>query len=197
MARPRIFYGWWVALAFSLIVFLTTGIRFTVGPFLKPVVADLGLDRGGFSLVISLSLFLYGAFMPLVGRLVDRFGARLVVTAGTLILAGALAATGTATTLWQLYLFYGVLGAVGLAATGHVVASAILVRWFVRRRGTVVGLLSGASMAGMTLLVPVAMWFILTVGWRTTYLVLALFSLLLVLPLSLWVLRDDPAAIGE
>lgn len=197
MARARVFYGWWVALAFYLIVFLSTGIRFTVGPFLKPVVADLGLDRGSFSLVISLSLFLYGAFMPLVGRLVDRFGSRLVVTAGALILAGALAAVGSATTLWQLYLFYGILVAVGLAATGHVVASAILVRWFVRRRGTVVGMLSGASMAGMTFLVPAAMWLILTFGWRATYVLLGAFTLLLVLPLSLWVLRDAPEAIGE
>src|SRR3990172_1333843 len=74
MARGKIFYGWWVAVAFCVIVFLSTGLRFTVGPFLKPLVADLGLDRGSFSLVISLSLFLYGAFMPVVGRLVDRFG---------------------------------------------------------------------------------------------------------------------------
>jgi MFS family permease len=183
--------------AFCLIVFLSTGLRFTVGPFLKPIVGDLGLDRGSFSLVISLSLFLYGAFMPVVGRLVDRFGSRVVVTVGTLVLAVALAATGRATTLWQLYLFYGVLAAVGLAATGHVVASAILVRWFVKRRGTVVGVLSGASMAGMTFLVPIAMWLILTVGWRTTYLLLGIFTLVLVLPLSLWVLRDDPEAIGQ
>ncbi|MFZ1061080.1 MAG: MFS transporter, partial [Candidatus Rokuibacteriota bacterium] len=197
MARGRIFYGWWVAVAFCVIVFLSTGLRFTVGPFLKPVVGDLGLDRGSFSLVISLSLFLYGAFMPVVGRLVDRFGSRLVVTIGALILAGSLAATGRATTLWELYLFYGIIAAVGFAATGHVVASAILVRWFVRRRGTVVGVLSGASMAGMTFLVPIAMWFILTIGWRTTYLLLGVFTLVLVLPLSLWVLRDNPEAIGQ
>ncbi len=77
-APARVFYGWRVALAFSLIVLLSSGIRFTVGPFLKPVTAELGLDRGSFSLVVSLSLFLYGAFMPLVGRLVDRVGARAV-----------------------------------------------------------------------------------------------------------------------
>ena len=57
-AEPWIFYGWWVAVAFSLIIFLSTGIRFAVGPFLKPVVGDLGIDRGTFSLVVSLSLFL-------------------------------------------------------------------------------------------------------------------------------------------
>ena len=57
----RVFYGWWVAPAFVVTVFHSTGIRFTVGPFLKRIVTDLGLDRGGFSLVVSLSLFLYGA----------------------------------------------------------------------------------------------------------------------------------------
>jgi cyanate permease len=67
----RIFYGYWVVLALSVVVFLSAGIRFPIGPLLKPVAADLGLDRGSFSLVISLSLCLHGAFMPLVGRLVD------------------------------------------------------------------------------------------------------------------------------
>src|SRR3989337_2888811 len=103
MARGKIFYGWWVAVAFCVIVFLSTGLRFTVGPFLKPVVADLGLDRGSFSLVVSLSLFLYGAFMPVVGRLVDRFGARLVVSTGALVLARSLGATGGGTTAPALY----------------------------------------------------------------------------------------------
>ena len=82
-APARVFYGWWVAAAFSLIIFVSTGIRFAVGPFLKPVVDDLGLDRGSFSLVISLSLFLYGAFMPVIGPLVDRWGSRSRCRAGS------------------------------------------------------------------------------------------------------------------
>ena len=58
-APSRVFYGWWVAAAFSLIIFLSTGARFAVGPFPKPVVSDLGLDRGSFSLVISLFLLIH------------------------------------------------------------------------------------------------------------------------------------------
>jgi hypothetical protein len=52
-APARMFYGWRVALAFSVVVFLSAGIRFAAGPFLEPVVADLGLDRGSCSLVIG------------------------------------------------------------------------------------------------------------------------------------------------
>lgn len=196
MAPAKIFYGWWVVLAFSVMVFLSSGLRFTVGPFLKPVVTDLDLDRGSFSLVISLSLFLFGAFMPLVGRLVDRFGARLVVCGGSLVLAGALIATGQSTALWHLFLFYGILVALGLSATGQVVASAIIARWFARRRGTAVSVLSGASAAGMTFLVPIVMSLILAYGWRRTYELLGLGALLLILPLGLWVVRDRPEAMG-
>lgn len=192
----RVFYGWWVVLSFAVMVFLSTGIRFAVGPFLKPIVADLGLDRASFSLVISLSLFLYGAFQPFVGRLVDRFGSRLVLAAGTLVLAGSIAATGLVTSLWQLYLVYGVGAAAGLAATGHVVGSAVISRWFTRRRATALSALGGASMAGMSLLVPVAMWLILTVGWRATYGVFGLAVFALVMPLVLWVVRESPEAVG-
>jgi MFS family permease len=80
-------------LALSIIVFLSSGIRFTIGPFLKPVSADLGLDRGRFPLVIALSRLLYGGFMPLVGRLVARVGSRTVCTAGAVVMAASLVLT--------------------------------------------------------------------------------------------------------
>src|SRR2546425_760664 len=58
MTNRSIFYGWWVVAAFSVTTFMSTGVRHAVGPFLKPIVADLGLDRASFSAVIALSLFL-------------------------------------------------------------------------------------------------------------------------------------------
>src|SRR5262249_2142744 len=158
MARGRIFYGWWVTIAFAIMVFLSTGVRFSVGPFLKPIVAGLETDRGTFSLVVSLSLFLYGVFMPFVGRLVERWGARPVAILGTLVFAASLAGTGLVTRMWQLTLVYGILVALGLSATGHVIGSAVVSRWFVRRRATALSLLGAASMAGMSLLVSVRMW---------------------------------------
>jgi MFS family permease len=194
--RARVFYGWWVTLAFAAMVFVSTGVRFTVGPFLKPMVTDLGLDRASYSLVIAVGLLLYGAFIPVVGWLADRLGARPVTLVGTVVLALSAGATGLVTALWQLYLIWGVLMAFGLAATGHVVASAVITRWFTRRRATALSVLGGASMAGMSLLVPVAMWLILTLGWRLTYAVIAAALLVLLLPLGLWVIRESPEAMG-
>jgi hypothetical protein len=61
MTRGRVLYGSWVSIAFAVMVFLSTGVRFSVGPVLKPIVADLGRDRSTYSLVVSPSLFLLSA----------------------------------------------------------------------------------------------------------------------------------------
>jgi MFS family permease len=196
MSRRRPFYGWRVTAAFSLMVFASAGIRHAVGPFLKPMVADLGVDRASFSLVIALGLFLYGAFMPLVGALVDRLGARLVTASGCVVLAGALVLTAFCRTIWELAAVYGVLASVGLAATGPVVANAVVSRWFVARRGTAVSILGSAAMAGMSLMVPTVAWMILTLGWRTTYVAIGGFVLAVLLPLCVLVVRDSPESMG-
>jgi len=196
MANRSVFYGWWVVAAFCVTTFISTGIRHAVGPFLKPIVADLGLDRASFSLVIALGLFLYGAFMPLIGALVDRVGARVVTTAGCVVLAAALVLTAYCRTIWELAAVYGVLAAVGLAATGPVVANAVVSRWFIARRGTAVSLLGSAAMAGMSLMVPTVAWLIVRFGWRTAYIVIGIFVLTCLLPLCLLVIRDSPEALG-
>ena len=194
--EPRVFYGWWVALAFAVIIFLSTGIRFAVGPFLKPMASDLGLDRGSFSLVIAISLFLYGAVMPLVGALVDRIGSRVVCAVGGCLVAASLEMSSRMTSYAEFVLYYGVIASLGLAATGHVIASATLTRWFTRRRATAMSLVGAAGMAGISLFVPIVTWCILRLGWRGTCSLLALAALGIVLTLSLLVLRDSPEAMG-
>jgi len=174
MARRSVFYGWWVVAAFSVMTFPSTGIRHAVGPFLKPIVADLDLDRASFSLVIALSLLLYGVFMPLSGMAADRFGVRLSASAGTLLLVASLVLTALVRNFWEFAVVYGVLVPLGLAATGPVIASGVVARWFSKRRGTALSVLGSASMTGMSLLVPAVTWLIITQGWRTTYIVIGL-----------------------
>jgi MFS family permease len=196
MTRRSIFYGWWVVAAFSVTTFISTGIRHAVGPFLKPIVGDLGLDRASFSAVIALSLLLYGVFMPLAGIALDRFSVRVVTSVGTVLLAISLMLTATVHSLWAFALVYGVLVPLGLAGTGPVIASGVVARWFNKRRGTALSVLGSASMTGMSLLVPGVTWLILTAGWRMTYVFIGVGVLLLVLPLCLWVVRDSPESVG-
>src|SRR5262244_3218314 len=173
MRTGRVFYGWWVVAGFSFMTFISTGIRHAVGPFLKPIVADLNLDRASFSAVIAVSLFLYGVFGPLVGLALDRFGARLTASVGTLLLVGSLVLTAQVHTFWQFAVVYGVILPLGLAVTGPVMASGVVARWFNKRRGTALSLLGSASMTGMSLLVPAVTWLLLNTGWRITYVVIA------------------------
>jgi len=196
MNNRSLFYGWWVVAAFSVMTFISTGIRHAVGPFLKPIVADLQLDRASFSLVIALSLFLYGVFMPIAGILLDRFSVRLVTSVGTVVLVASLVMTAMVRNVWEFAAVYGVLVPLGLAGTGPVIASGVVARWFSRRRGTALSVLGSASMTGMSLLVPGVTWLIVTTGWRITYVVIAGGVLLLVLPLCLLVVRDSPESIG-
>jgi MFS family permease len=196
MANRRIFYGWWVVAAFCVSTFVSTGIRHAVGPFLKPIVGDLGLDRATFSAVIALSLFLYGIFMPLAGMALDRFNVRVVTSVGTVLLVISLVLTALVHNLWQFAVVYGLLVPLGLAGTGPVIASGVVARWFSKRRGTALSVLGSASMTGMSLLVPAMTWLILTTGWRVTYVIIAGAVLVLVLPLCLWVVRDSPESVG-
>ena len=196
MRGQRIFYGWWVVGAFSVTTFMSTGVRHAVGPFLKPIVADLGLDRASFSAVIALSLFLYGVFMPLAGMALDRFSVRMVTSAGTLLLVASLVLTALVRNFWEFAAVYGVLVPLGLAGTGPVIASGVVARWFSKRRGTALSVLGSASMTGMSLLVPAVTWLVLTTGWRTTYVVIAGLILAVSLPLCLWIMRDSPESVG-
>src|SRR5215510_8558816 len=196
MTNRSIFYGWWVVAAFCVTTFISTGIRHAVGPFLKPIVADLNLDRASFSLVIAMSLFLYGVFMPLAGMALDRFSVRVVTTAGSLLLVLSLVLTAFVRNFWDFALVYGVLVPIGLAGTGPVIASGVVARWFSKRRGTALSVLGSASMTGMSLLVPMVTWLILNVGWRMTYVAISGLIVAIVLPLCLFVLRDSPESIG-
>src|SRR2546427_946240 len=196
MRKRSVFYGWWVVAAFSAMTFMPTGSRRAVGPFLKPIVADLGLDRASFSAVIALSLFLYGVFMPIAGMALDRFSVRVVTSVGTVVLVISLVLTAMVHNVWEFALVYGVVLPLGLAGTGPVIASGVVARWFSKRRGTALSVLGSASMTGMSLLVPAVTWLILTAGWRAAYVVIAAAVLVLVVPLCLWVVRDSPESIG-
>jgi len=196
MSNPAIFYGWWVVAAFSVTTFLSTGVRHAVGPFLKPMVDDLGLDRASFSAVIAVSLFLYGVFMPIAGMALDRFSVRVVTTVGSVILVASLVLTGMVRSFWEFAAVYGVLVPLGLAGTGPVIASGVVARWFNKRRGTALSVLGSASMTGMSLLVPVLTWLILNAGWRATYMIIGAGIAVLVLPLCVWVFRDSPESVG-
>jgi MFS family permease len=182
--------------ATTVILLAGSGVRSSFGIFIKPMEAEFGWDRVALSVVASLSLFLYGAMGPIVGRLADRWGPRGVLVAAVILLGTGAIGSSAIASLWQLYLTAGIITALGAGGAAMSVAASLATRWFDTRRGLVLGIAGGGMAAGQLLIIPLTMTLTLTWGWRTGFLVLGIGFLLLILPLAFAVLRNDPQDLG-
>jgi MFS family permease len=144
---------------------LAWGARSTFALFYVAMLEEFAWGRGPTALGYSLSWLGFVVFAPMAGWLSDRWGTRTVVTGGGVILGGALALTGQATSLAQYYLCFGVLGAAGIAGM-LIPSTTIVTRWFVRSRGTAMGVLSAGGPGSAVAFYPLNAWLIATLGWR-------------------------------
>ena len=112
----NIFYGWWIVLVAAVGLFLCyiPTVSFTFGLFSEPLTREFGWSRTGISLAFSLSLIAMCVAMPLVGRLVDRFGSRKVIVPSVLILGSCfISFYFLSSSLGQFYAVYIIMGLVG------------------------------------------------------------------------------------
>jgi MFS family permease len=173
-----------------------TGLRSAFGVYIKPMEAEFGWGRGALSGVAAVALLILGAVGPFVGRLADRWGPRRVIVFSLLLLGvGALGAC-RAHGLAQIYLTIGLLMAVGAGGLSIATGSTVAARWFEQRRGVAIGLAAGGMSAGQLVVIPLAMSLTLSYGWRTSYFWLAVGLLVLMLPIALLLVRNDPAERG-
>jgi MFS family permease len=194
--QSRIHYAWIVLGTVTLVMLANSGVRSSFGVFIKPMEQEFHWDRTALSTVAALSLFIFGAVGPLVGRLADRFGPRGVLAAATVLAGVGTLGTATVVSLWQLYLTAGVITALGAGGAAMSVAAALAARWFDTRRGLVLGIAGAGMAAGQLLVVPLAMAITVEWGWRITFVVLGAGFLLLILPLTLALIRNDPRDVG-
>jgi len=148
--------------------------------FIAPLEREFGWSRSELTGIYSVYLIVGGMLAPIVGTLFDRFGPRLVYTAGTLCIASAFMLGGYLTSLWQFYLLIGVLVGAGSGLAGMVPASGLMTRWFRARLSTAMGIAFAATGMGSLTFVPLAQAMLVTYDWRTTYRVFGLGLLLLV-----------------
>jgi len=188
----RIHYAWVVLGVLVVIMITAGGLRASFGVFIKPMEADLGWSRTSLSIVAALSILIYGSVAPFAGRAADFWGARAVFTVSLgLIVLGALA-SAYVTKLWHLYVASGLLMALGAGGGTLTPAIPLIARWFEKHRGLALGIAGAAMSAGQLVVIPLATWLTLTVGWRQSYIWLGLGLLVLVLPLGATLLRNDP-----
>src|ERR687897_82930 len=193
-------YAWVVVTILAVTLTVASGARFLFGVVLKPMSEEFGWNRAQLTGAVMLAMIVLSICQPLVGILVDRVGAKRILVGGISLLGVSLVPLSLATSLWQIYLLYGVLTSFGLAAASPVLVTSIVGRWFTQKRGLAMSLATSGSAFGQLLIVPIATWIMLATSWQTTYRVLAVALLVVALPLSAIFLRDAPrpvAAAGE
>ncbi|ALJ20469.1 MFS transporter [Microbacterium sp. No. 7] len=189
--RRRLHPAWWVVVATFVALFAAAGFRAAPGALMVPLNQEFGWSMSTMSLAVSVNLLLYGLTAPFAAALMDRFGLRRVIATALVLVALGAAGSIAVTDSWQLIVFWGVLIGIGTGSMALVLAATIAGRWFVARRGLVMGLLTAASATGQLVLLPPVAALAENVGWRPASLVIAGAALAAV-PLVLLVIRDHP-----
>ncbi len=191
----KFFYGWVVVAVTAVTLFVSAGLRSAPGVFILPLEQDMGWSRSAISFAVSIGLITLGIAGPLSGWLMDRFGPKRVALVGLMLVVAAMVSSYGITELWQLNLLWGMISGLGTGMVGGVLGPAVANRWFVARRGLVIGIFGASLSAGQLVFVPALMAVVLTVGWRWSSVALGLMALVANIPVLIF-LRDDPADMG-
>ncbi len=166
-------YGWIVVAAGALMTCVAMGAMFSLAVFLQPIADQSGWSHTGVSSAMTICFLVMGPGGFGWGALSDRFGARPVVLAGSLLLGLGVVLASRAASLLEFQLIYGIL--VGLAAGSFFAPMmSTVTSWFTAHRGLAVGLVSAGTAVAPLTVSPFASWLIQHHDWRTPQLVIGL-----------------------
>jgi MFS family permease len=166
LSRHGIHYGW-VVIAVTFVTALTTaGAVGVPGALILPLTKEFGWNTAEISSALSIRLVLFGLMAPFAAALIERYGVRRVVlTAIGLIVLGLMLAL-VMSEAWHLIVLWGIIVGVGTGMTALVLNAIVSTRWFVQRRGLVLGVLTASSATGQLVFLPLAAWLVDNYGWR-------------------------------
>lgn len=179
------FYGWRILLVVFLNQFFAIGSTSYAFSLLKiPIGEEFGASDALVNLGMILILLGNAVFAVVVGKLVDRYPARIIVAVGALVMGLGFCAIAVAPSLWVIGLICVTALACGMATLGPTVGSTLVVNWFYRMRGRVLGLSAVSTSLGGFLILPFLAVMIDWLGWRTAVVVLGILLVAVLLPLS-------------
>ncbi|MFD3443460.1 MFS transporter [Microbacteriaceae bacterium 4G12] len=193
--RRRVHPAWGIAAIAFLALVSAAGFRAAPGALMVPLEDEFGWSVSVMSLAVSVNLVLFGLTAPFAAALMERFGLRAVTSAGLTLVGLGAGLTVFATESWQLLVTWGLLIGLGTGSMALVFAATVAERWFVRRRGLVMGILTAGSATGQLVFLPLVAALAESSGWQVASLVIAA-TALAVVPLVLLFLRNNPRDLG-
>ncbi|MDN7675694.1 MFS transporter [Burkholderia oklahomensis] len=191
----RFHYGWLAAAVVFLILLAAAGTRATPSVLMVPLEHEFGWSRAAISLAISVNIALYGLTGPFAAAAMQRFGVRPTILAALGVMGAGVALSSMMTATWQMVLIWGVMvgGATGVAAL--TLSATFVTRWFVARRGLVMGLLTASSATGQLVFLPMLAAIAQRHGWRPVVLTVAV-AVAIAVPLVALLLPERPSDVG-
>jgi len=194
---PRFFYGWYIVGVGFIGDFMAVGMGpIALGVFLRPMRMALGWSFTKISTAFAIQGVLSMLLGPIVGLLLDRFGARPVMAFGAIVAGTGLILMGFVQHLWQFYVLFAVIGALGLQEAGHMATSVAVSKWFVRKLGRALAISSLGVPTGAVVVAPLTGILIFLLGWRGAWAALGLILLVVLLPPVLLLVRRSPEDMG-
>lgn len=189
-------YGYIVAACCTLVTIFNIGlVQSCAGIFFVSISAELNEPIPKVAMMLSFNLITSSIMLTFSGRLLEIFGARLMMTVSSIIMGACLLTMSTFEALWQFYAAGAVLG-VTFTFLMYLSFPTLIPRWFNRKIGLMMGIAAAGSSIGGALFNPICGWLITNYGWRTTYIIFGLIILLIVSPILGIFLRNKPADVG-
>ncbi len=184
-----------VAGATFLVMLATAGAMGAPGVIIQPLEKEFGWSTEEISVAFAVRLALFGLIAPFAAAFINRFGVRPVVVAAVAMIVAGILASMAMTQVWELIALWGVIVGIGTGLVALVLGATIATRWFVQRRGLVVGMLAASNATGQLIFLPLIAKLTQDYGWRSA-LAFVVAMLLVTLFVALLVLRDRPADVG-
>jgi MFS family permease len=180
---------WLVASLAFIVLGFSRGIHSSFGVFNVALLDTFGWSRGATAGIFSIVLTVDAMLSPLVGYLLDRYGSKKISIAGCLALVLGLFLSSQVSTLWQLYISFGVILAVGFTFTGMVPHVFLISEWFSSHRASAIGFVYAGTGLGIMLLAPLSEWLISSYGWARAFETYAAIVVIGLLPV-VWLFYD-------
>lgn len=191
----KIHYSWVVLMVTFCAIIVAGIVRSSSGVFIDPFEVEFGWERPAISFAFAVCLFLYGFSGPFMAAFVELFGLKRMMLYSMLILSVGLALTFVMQTEWQLILIWGVMIGIGSGLFLSVLSTQVANRWFAKRRGLAVGILTAATATGQLVLLPVLAALVDGYSWRHATGFVFILSIIMLVVIALF-MRSTPQEIG-